>query len=212
MPKRTTKTTERNPPGWSKDWFNSSPGHDYPHYPLEGNAIMDILEIRMRESIMNVYGVNLSDVKYRSNSDRRIAEYGPACIEWRAISREGVVRVEGSKGILPNGVVKRAIPFRYENTPRLWRILKAASNWVDFMETFAKCLEDHGMEIEIANNYPYAQLFSVRRGGSKVIVGNMGSARADYGVYVVNHSQMSDEEQALADDVLNLSVTCGESL
>lgn len=173
---------------------------------------MDILEIRMRESIMNLYGVNLSDVKYRSDSDRRIAKYGPARIEWSAISREGVVRVKGSKGVLPNGVVKRAIPFRYENTPRLWRILKAASDWVDCMETFAKYLEGHGMEIEIINHYPYAQLFTVRRGGSEVVIGNMGGAMADRGVYVVNHSQMSDEEQALADDVLKLVVACADSL
>ena len=173
---------------------------------------MDILEIRMRESIMNLYGVNLSDVKYRSDSDRRIAKYGPARIEWSAISREGVVRVKGSKGILPNGVVKRAIPFRYENTPRLWRILKEASDWVDCMETFAKYLEDHGMENEITNHYPYAQLFTVRRGGSEVVIGNMGGAMADRGVHVVNHSQMSDEEQALADDVLKLVVACADSL
>ena len=173
---------------------------------------MDILEIRMRESIMNLYGVNLSDVKYRSNPDRRIAKYGPVRIEWSAISREGVVRVEGSKGILPNGVVKRAIPFRYENTKQLWRILKAASNWVDCMETFAKHLEDHGMEIKIINHHPYSQRFVVRRGGSEVVIGNMGDAMADRGVYVVNHSQMSDEEHALADDVLNLVVACADSL
>ena len=173
---------------------------------------MDILEIRMRESIMNIYGVNLSDVKYRSNSDRRIAEYGPARIEFSEISGKGVVRVEGSKGILPNGVVKRAIPFRHENTRQLWRTLREAANWVAFMETFTKYLEDHGMEIKIANHGPDAQLFAVQRGGSVVIVGNMGGSMVGRDVYVVNHSQMSDEEQALADDVLNLAVTCGEPL
>lgn len=173
---------------------------------------MDILEIRMRESIMNVYGVNLSDVKYRSNSDRRIAEYGPARIEWSAISREGVVRVKGSKGILPNGVVKRALTFRYESTPRLWRILKSASSWVDCMETFAKYLEDHGMEIKIINHHPYSQRFAVRRGGSEVVIGNLGDAMADRGVCVFNHSQMSNEDRELADDVLNLVAACADSL
>ena len=173
---------------------------------------MDILEIRMRESIMNIYGVNLSDVKYRSNSDRRIAEYGPAYIELRAISGKGYMQVEGAKGVISNGVIKRRIHFRHDNTKQLWRTLREAANWVDFMETFAKYLEDHGMEIKIANHGPDAQLFAVQRGGSEVIIGNMGGSMVGRDVYVVNHSQMSDEEQALADDVLNLAVTCGESL
>ena len=173
---------------------------------------MDILEIRMREAIANVCGVNLSDVKYRSNSDRRIAEYGSAYIELRAISGKGFMQVDGAKGVISNGVIKRRIPLRHDNTKQLWRTLREAARWVDFMETFAKYLEGHGMEIKIANPGPDAQLFAVRRGGSEVIVGNMGSVRANYGVYVVNHSQMSDEEQALADDVLNLAVTCGEPL
>ena len=173
---------------------------------------MDILEIRMRESIMNLYGVNLSDVKYRSNSDRRIAEYGPARIEFRAISGKGYMQVEGAKGVISNGVIKRRIPLRHDNTKQLWRTLREAANWVDFMETFAKYLEDHGMEIKIANHGPDAQLFAVRRGDSEVIIGNMGGSMVGHDVYVVNHSQMSDEEQALADDVLNLTVTCGESL
>ena len=173
---------------------------------------MDILEIRMRESIMNLYGVNLSDVKYRSNSDRRIAEYGLARIEFRAISGKGYMQVEGAKGVISNGVIKRRIPLRHDNTKQLWRTLREAANWVDFMETFAKYLEDHGMEIKIANHGPDAQLFAVRRGDSEVIIGNMGGSMVGHDVYVVNHSQMSDEEQALADDVLNLAVTCGESL
>lgn len=173
---------------------------------------MDILEIRMRESIMNLYGVNLSDVKYRSNSDRRIAEYGPARIEFRAISGKGYMQVEGAKGVISNGVIKRRIPLRHDNTKQLWRTLREAANWVDFMETFAKYLEDHGMEIKIANHGPDAQLFAVRRGDSEVIIGNMGGSMVGHDVYVVNHSQMSDEEQALADDILNLAVTCGESL
>lgn len=173
---------------------------------------MDILEIRMRESIMNVYGVNLSDVKYRSNSDRRIAEYGPARIELRAISGNGCMQVEGAKGVISNGVIRRRISFRHENTRQLWRTLREAANWVAFMETFAKYLEDHGMEIKIANHGPDAQLFAVRRGGSVVIVGNMGGSMVGRDVYVVNHSQMSDEEQALADDVLSLAVACGEPL
>ena len=173
---------------------------------------MDITEIRMRESIANVCGVNLSDVKYHSNSDRRIAEYGSAYIELRAISGKGFMQVEGTKGVISNGVIKRRISFRHENARQLWRTLREAANWVDFMETFAKYLEDHGMEIKIANHYPYAQLFAVRRGDSEVIVGHMGSSLVGHDVYVVNHAQMSDDEQALADDVLNLAVACGESL